>query len=110
MTDLSALHDDEIVAEMQVRLARGTVGFHGLYAAHQTDYRAAYHQVCLLSARWNNESTHTFDSRFVRELRGLLNELGTFRAVDPGVFAVNTTFHGKETAFQDHQPRREDAA
>lgn len=100
---LADLHDDEIVAEMQRRLARGSVGFHGLYATHQMDYRASYHQVCLLSAEWSNEPGQ-FDNRYVRGLRELLNRLGEFQAVDPGVFAVNTTFHGR-SAFEDHAPR-----
>jgi len=104
MTDLAHLSDDEIVAEMQRRLARGSVGFHGLYAPHQMDYRASYHRVCLLSAEWNN-TPGEHDNRYVRTLRQLLDENGTSPAPDPGVFAVNTTFHGKETAFQDHAPR-----
>lgn len=103
---LSDLSDDEIVAEMQRRLARGTVGFHGLVSPHQMDYRAAYHEVCLLSARWSNEPGQ-FDRPLVRELRDLINRLSTTPAVDPAVYAVNTTYHGKETAFQNHQPTRE---
>lgn len=105
MTDASDIHDDEIVAEMQRRLARGTVGFHGLYARHQMDYRACYHQICLLSARWSNESSDAFDHRYVRELRNLLNELGEYRPMDPDVYAVNTTFHGR-SAFEDHAPAK----
>jgi sulfur carrier protein ThiS len=45
----------------------------------------------------------------VRELRGLLNDLGTTPAVDPAVYAVNTTYLGR-SAFEDHQPRQDEAA
>jgi hypothetical protein len=103
------VHPDDIdglIGALQVHLSAGHVGFHGLYAQHQMDYRASYHQVCLLSAKWSNESTAAFDNRYVRELRGLLNDLGTTPAVDPAVYAVNTTLRGREVEVD--RTRREE--
>lgn len=102
------IHPDDIdglIGALQVHLSEGRVGFHGLLADFQMDYRASYHKVCLLSAGWNNESPEAYATRHVRELRELINRLGTTPAVDPKVYAINTTFIGKSTAFQDHQPR-----
>lgn len=102
------IHPDDIdglIAAIQVHLEAGHVGFHGLLSPHQMNYRECYHQVCMLSAEWSNEGIAEFDNRYVRGLRELLNRLALEAPPGSVVYAVNTTFHGRE-ANENHQPER----
>lgn len=97
---IASLTPDEVVSAVQRHLNAGVIGFHGLYAQHQMDYRASYHEVCLLSSEWSNRDG-LFDEPLVKELRELVNRLGTTPAIDPAVFACNTTFIGAEDRITD---------
>lgn len=102
MTDLSALHDDEIVAEMQRRLSRSTVGFEGLYSANQLNFRAMWHGIADTIHAMSNED---FDHPHVKRIRERFHELaGSTTLFNPAVFAVNSTYLGVER-IEEHQAR-----
>lgn len=99
--DLSELHDDEIVAEMQRRLDRGTVGYHGLYATNQHDYRNMWFALSDLVNKLRNDK---FDDFYLTIIKNTMNALADEAPQAPVPYAINTTFHGKENIYQDHSP------
>lgn len=108
MTDLSALHDDEIVAEMQRRLDRGSVGWHGLLSAHQRSFRDIW---CALYGYLNDRCNRTGDPGALSEawiIRDRMHLLINEGSDEIKIFAVNTTYLGR-SAFEDHSPRRDAA-
>lgn len=99
--DISGLHDDEIVAEMQRRLDRGTVGYHGLYASNQQDYRNMWWSLSELVNELRNKK---FDDFYLTIIKNRMNDLASEAPQAPKPYSINTTFLGKEDIYQNHSP------
>lgn len=104
MTELSEASYEELSREVEKRLSVGMFDFLGLYSTNQQNYRAAWdevmnavHELCL----------HDFDK--YQPLRQLMLDAmdrhqGERRQEMRKVYAINTTFHGRE-ANEDHSPQ-----
>ena len=101
MADLSTVSTDDLVAEVQNRLTAGVLGYSGLYSRNQLDYCGAWWALCSyvheLRGKWPNELVPKL-------MWDKITELARTKTEAPGVFAVNTTFHGV-AARQDHAPQ-----
>ncbi len=99
--DLSALHDDEIVAETQRRLDRGTVGWHGLLSTDQANHRDNWHALLEVVYDARNRYPHEFGTMLVRNKALELVDRG---GPQTRPFAINTTLHGIEKP-EEHQAK-----
>lgn len=105
MPDLHDCTNDELVQEVERRLAGNTLGFHGLYSTNQQNYREAWcdvmdwlHQCCNTDfERW-----HPHRDMMIAALERHVGDNVQNRRQ---VYAVNTTYHGR-SAFEDHAPER----
>lgn len=103
MTDLATVPTDDLVAEVERRLEQGVLGFHGLYATNQQDFREMWIDL----GEWVHEQSNAaFDD--TQRLRLKMLEIvdrhdGERVQARRGVYAVNRTFHGR-AAEENHQP------
>lgn len=96
MPDLHACTNDELVAEVELRLSGNTLGFAGLYSTNQIMFREAWtdamdvlHGLCLEDFdRWQPHRQIMLDALERREGDRVQNRRQ--------VFALNTTLIGRE--------------
>jgi hypothetical protein len=100
MTDLTQVHTDDLVREMERRLEEGTVGFAGLYSSNQIMFREAWtsamdllHDLCNGDFdKWNPHRQLMIDVLNRHEGDRVQNRRR--------VFALNTTQLGRESEYQ----------
>lgn len=99
------IHPDDIdglIGALQPHLDGGRVGYAGLFSPVQLNYHGMWSEIVAVIADLSNQD---FDHPYVRRLREEMHRIVDSGALPPEVFAVNTTFHGRE-ALEDHQPAR----
>jgi len=97
---------DGLIAALQVHLQEGRVGFDGLFSRHQMNFKNCWRELCQTISDVINGSDANFDNEELTVIRNRMNELADTVPYDHLVYAVNTTFYGKDTALQDHAPKR----
>jgi hypothetical protein len=107
MTDWSSISDDEFVEEAQRRVNRGHWSPDRFMSQLQCDDRAKLGILRGAIIRANVASIHSGEKHPVLQaLASKCDELDAIygNPLPERAFAINTTFVGKDTAFQDHRP------
>lgn len=98
---------DGLISALQVHLQEGRVGFDGLFSRHQMNYKNCYRELCQTISDVCNGSEENFKNEELTVIRNRMNELAGSVPYDKLVYAINTTFLGKDNAYQDHAPKGE---
>jgi hypothetical protein len=108
MTDWSTISDEEFVEEAQRRVNQGQWSPDRFMSQSQCDDRAKLGILRGAIIKANVASIHSGEKHPVLQaLASKCDELdGIYgNPLPERAYAINTTFVGKETAFQDHSPK-----
>lgn len=108
MTDWTQISDDELVEEAQRRVNQGQWSPDRFMSQSQCDDRAKLGILRGAIIKANVASIHSGEKHPVLQaLASKCDELdGIYgNPLPERAYAINTTFVGKETAFQDHSPK-----
>ncbi|NSY17244.1 hypothetical protein [Neorhizobium sp. AL 9.2.2] len=109
MTDWSTISDDEFVEEAQRRVNQGQWSPDRFMSQSQCDDRAKLRVLvgAIITMRVNIIRATGSCPDWLQALASKCDELdGIYgNPLPERAYAINTTFVGKETAFQDHSPK-----
>ena len=106
--DLTQATTGELTAEVERRLGNNEMGFSGLYSSNQQDFREAWTDAMQELHRLCNEDFERWQPHRQLMVECLERHVGVNGPSRRRVYAVNTTYHGRD-AEEDHAPESEAA-